>query len=406
MVKGHECTVRIIYLFGAGQGAFLSILLFVRPENRRANRLLAILLGIFALNLFELFLEEMGYYRVLPHILWSFTSAPFLYGPLIYLYAGTLTGRLPRFKPVYLLNFVPFFLHFATILPFYLQAGDLKIMAYDRYLVSGFPIHFKPLFTYSLKLLHYGLYLGLTVGIIARYRREMAEQYSELERLDLGWLKLLLIVNLVMIGIFLATVTGHGLELLTMSHGMTRLSYLWDTALIYTVGILAVRQAPIFNDYRRIVEPVEPPTPQPGEHAGSPLRTPPEPEPKVKYEKSRLDDHIADAYLAELTTYMTKEKPYRKSELCIKELAAAIGLTEHILSQVINGRAGMNFFTFVNNFRIEEAQRLLADPSRKEENILAAAFESGFKSKSHFNTLFKETTGLTPSAYRKKHAGR
>ncbi len=400
----------IIYLLGAGQGAFLSIQLFLRPENRRANRLLAVLLGIFALNLFELFLEEMGYYRQFPHMLWSFTSAPFLYGPLIFLYAGTLTGRFSRFKPIYLLNFIPFFLHFATILPFYLKTGDFKIAAYDHYLVSGFPTHFKPLFTYSLKLLHYALYLGLTLQLIARYRREMEEQYSELERLDLGWLKLLAIVNLAMIGIFLATVTGHGLEIITMTHGITRISYLWDTALIYIVGILAMRQAPIFNDYRRIIEPAttgrdeSTPLPDPplASH-DSPLTTH---EPKVKYEKSRLDDHIADAYLAELTTHMRTAKPYLNSELGIKELAAAIGLTEHVLSQVVNGRAGMNFFTFVNNFRIEEAQRLLADPSRKEENILAAAFESGFKSKSHFNTLFKKTTGLTPREFRRQKVGR
>jgi len=103
---------------------------------------------------------------------------------------------------------------------------------------------------------------------------------------------------------------------------------------------------------------------------------------------------------------MEKEKPYRNSELTIRELATAIGLTEHVLSQVINGRAGANFFTFVNNFRIEEAQRLLADPSRKEDNILAAAFESGFKSKSHFNTLFKKTTGLTPREFRRQKVGR
>ena len=187
-----------------------------------------------------------------------------------------------------------------------------------------------------------------------------------------------------------------------MTHGITRISYLWDTALIYTVGILAVRQAPIFNDYRRIISPE--PTPAPRVPV-SPVEETPSEE-KVKYEKSRLDDHIADAYLAELTAYMTKEKPYRNSELTIRELAAAIGLTEHVLSQVINGCVGANFFTFVNNFRIEEAKRLLADPSRRDENILAAAFDAGFKSKSHFNTLFKETTRLTPSAYRKKHAGR
>ncbi|MDE5450303.1 helix-turn-helix domain-containing protein, partial [Elizabethkingia meningoseptica] len=43
---------------------------------------------------------------------------------------------------------------------------------------------------------------------------------------------------------------------------------------------------------------------------------------------------------------------------------------------------------------------LSGDPSKKF-SILGIAFESGFNSKTSFNTIFKKTMGITPSEFRK-----
>ncbi|HDR67474.1 MAG TPA: helix-turn-helix domain-containing protein, partial [Bacteroidaceae bacterium] len=52
-----------------------------------------------------------------------------------------------------------------------------------------------------------------------------------------------------------------------------------------------------------------------------------------------------------------------------------------------------------NDYRVEEVKKRLQDPKFKHLTILAIAYESGFNSKSSFNTIFKERTGLTPSDY-------
>ncbi|MCD4696832.1 MAG: helix-turn-helix domain-containing protein [Bacteroidales bacterium] len=55
----------------------------------------------------------------------------------------------------------------------------------------------------------------------------------------------------------------------------------------------------------------------------------------------------------------------------------------------------------VNNYRVEEVKRLMAEGKHEHYTLLAIALEAGFNSKSSFNRIFKEFTGSTPSHYKK-----
>ena len=50
-------------------------------------------------------------------------------------------------------------------------------------------------------------------------------------------------------------------------------------------------------------------------------------------------------------------------------------------------------------YRVEEVKQRLKDSKYKNFTILAIAYDSGFNSKSAFNTIFKDLTGMTPSQY-------
>ncbi len=60
---------------------------------------------------------------------------------------------------------------------------------------------------------------------------------------------------------------------------------------------------------------------------------------------------------------------------------------------------GKTFTTFVNDFRVLHACKLLSESNMSISEI---CFESGFNNSSHFNRLFKNTTGKTPLAYREE----
>ena len=76
------------------------------------------------------------------------------------------------------------------------------------------------------------------------------------------------------------------------------------------------------------------------------------------------------------------------------------------LSQALNGVLGVSFSDFVNGYRVDEAKRLLRDPARQDDTILAVLYDAGFNSKSAFNRVFKLRTGETPSSYRRSAAKR
>jgi AraC-like DNA-binding protein len=110
-------------------------------------------------------------------------------------------------------------------------------------------------------------------------------------------------------------------------------------------------------------------------------------------------------YAQRLKELMEHEKRYRQSGLTLKDLADALSISAHQLSQVLNQHLETNFYDFVNRYRVEEVKAELANPHKKHLTILALALDAGFDSKTTFNAVFKKHTGLTPSAYKKQQRG-
>lgn len=99
--------------------------------------------------------------------------------------------------------------------------------------------------------------------------------------------------------------------------------------------------------------------------------------------------------------FMAEHKPYLDYELSLEKLAHQLSLGEKELSILINQHLGKHFFDFVNEYRIEDAKTLLADPVQSKKTVLEILYQVGFNSKSSFYTAFKKQTGLTPTRYRK-----
>lgn len=93
----------------------------------------------------------------------------------------------------------------------------------------------------------------------------------------------------------------------------------------------------------------------------------------------------AKRYKKEILTYMDLEKPYKDGEIRLDNLARELSIHPNHLSQVLNDMIGKNFFEFINDYRVEEAKKILSDPSKKDYKVLRVAFESGFNNKTSFN---------------------
>jgi AraC-like DNA-binding protein len=125
-----------------------------------------------------------------------------------------------------------------------------------------------------------------------------------------------------------------------------------------------------------------------------------------KYARSGLKKKDVDRYISKISKYMVIEKPYLNRELTIYDLASQLKIPRHFISEVINEHMGKNFYNLINDYRVEEVKQRIVDPAYRNLTILAIAYDSGFNSKSSFNTIFKEKTGMTPSEYQKSVTSR
>ena len=129
----------------------------------------------------------------------------------------------------------------------------------------------------------------------------------------------------------------------------------------------------------------------------------PEGNPDPKYERSGLKNRDARQYLNQLLKYMEEKKPYLDVDLSIHDMSDELEIPRHYLTQVINGMLGKNFYTFINEYRIKEVKKLLVDEDYAKFTLTSIAYESGFNSKSSFNSVFKSATGMTPSQFKDVH---
>jgi DNA-binding LacI/PurR family transcriptional regulator/AraC-like DNA-binding protein len=125
-----------------------------------------------------------------------------------------------------------------------------------------------------------------------------------------------------------------------------------------------------------------------------------------KYLKCGLPDRKAKQYYKRLLDFIDNEEIYKNPDLTLPDLAAELYISRNHLSRIINVFAGVNFYDFINMYRITEAKRILSDPGAAHINILNIAFEAGFKSKSTFNKIFKKFTAATPKEFRRENTGK
>lgn len=118
-----------------------------------------------------------------------------------------------------------------------------------------------------------------------------------------------------------------------------------------------------------------------------------------KYSQSKLSNSDLDRLKEQLENIMVSKKPYLNRKLLKAELAEMLGINNPELARLLNERIGMNFFDFVNYYRIKEFIALVRTDKAQHLTFFGLAQEVGFNSKTTFNKSFKNLIGVSPSQY-------
>ncbi|TAE40256.1 MAG: AraC family transcriptional regulator [Runella slithyformis] len=116
-----------------------------------------------------------------------------------------------------------------------------------------------------------------------------------------------------------------------------------------------------------------------------------------KYTDKKLNEGDARLMMGKLEKVMQEKEIFKNPNLKLNDLAKEINVSGHQLSQLLNDNLEKNFTLFINEYRINEACKILS--TKPNLTIEAIGDEVGFNSKSTFFATFKKIKGMTPNLY-------
>jgi AraC-like DNA-binding protein len=304
-----------------------------------------------------------------------------------------ITGSEVEFHSLSAVRFVqfltPLFFYFSVLFytnpSFKFRITDLKFLLFPlAFLIClgcvalGYDSPFEYL-SIILILVQALFYTGLSYITIRKHQRKIQQFSSNTEGIDLNWLEYIILVVFIVNIIYV---------IYNLFYDPQSLNFFINTVfllVIYFVGYYSLKQKEIY--------PLE-------EKQREELISIDEGSDSEEVKRKLISDEELLKIRTNLENMMENQKPYLDSELNLIKLAEMLSVSTHHLSYVINTGFGKNFFQYVNEFRVEHAKKLLKEPNSKL-SILGIAYESGFNSKTSFNTTFKKLTGQTPSEFKK-----
>ena len=297
----------------------------------------------------------------------------FAIAPALYLAVHQLISANKVFKAKSLFHFIPVAVFLVYMLPFILKTGSVF-----WYLDISSPF-LKQWFTVLISVFVKGqllVYWALSFYDLYCHQKNIRQINADLGGINLKWLQGLLLAVAAMLFAWYAS-------------GWFKMS--WVTLyspLIYLAGVLIagyflLAQKEVYSFDRSELDEVD--------EVINPV--------KNDSTGKRLSDEVLQGYKEKVLTTMQRERVYLNSELNLPELAAIVDVSTNDLSYVLNTGLNMNFFQFLNSYRVKEAQRLMLSSDSKYLNMLGIAYSSGFNSKTTFNTCFKKETGFSPSQF-------
>lgn len=387
--------MELIFLFGTVQSFFLSLLIFSKKRKSAGDYVLGAWLIFLGLHLMDSYFHFSGLAWRYPHLIGLGHTFPILHGPFLFVYVLVMISETGRFKVAYLIHGIPFFAStLFLLLDFFFMNAPEKLVFLNRQLVH-LTSPYRVIWIFKVFL--GPVYVIGSLVKLNEHKKNMAGRFSYSEHVNLTWLKFVVIGLGVVWFMVLATVSLR-LFFRSMTFVMgDYVIYLSLTAVIFFLGYFGFRQRGIYTD--EFIESKYSGNSGPNGANGAAERRVEE-----RYRKSGLDSDTAKNHLHDLRVYMEKEKPFLNGKLNLRDVADHLGISTNHLSQVINGQAGMSFFDFVNQYRVDEVLACLADPRKRQLKLIAIAFDCGFNSKSSFNSIFKKKAGLTPTQYVKNYS--
>ena len=274
------------------------------------------------------------------------------YGPVYYMYTKSLiveTSNLKKFS----LHLIPAFM--AMLLSVFFG----KLLAN---FIDGIGL---------VVTLHFIVYLFISLALLFKYREQLKKTTSSFYNISLFWLEIMIYLQLTTIVVMLLE---NYFQSTIATNTFILIIYILTLILIHCFYYLGLKQLRLFRGFKE-------------ENVIT-----------VIPKGYAIPEEVFNSYLNKLNTYFEKEKPYLEFDISLKDISDKLAISPRNLSHVINKEFKRNFYDFINHYRLELVKQNL---QASEKPIKEIMYDSGFSNKATFNSIFKKSTGLTPTQFRR-----
>ena len=119
--------------------------------------------------------------------------------------------------------------------------------------------------------------------------------------------------------------------------------------------------------------------------------------------RSLVSPGLMDELEEKINNIIIIQKKFKDKNYSAKQLAEDLNTNTRYISAVVNVRFHVNYTSYVNKFRIQEAMSLLVDRRYQDLNMEDISDMVGFSNRQSFYASFYKINGITPREYRMKH---
>ena len=119
--------------------------------------------------------------------------------------------------------------------------------------------------------------------------------------------------------------------------------------------------------------------------------------------RSLVSPGLMDELEEKINNIIIIQKKFKDKNYSAKQLAEDLNTNTRYISAVVNVRFHVNYTSYVNKFRIQEAMSLLVDRRYQDLNMEDISDMVGFSTRQSFYASFYKINGITPREYRMKH---
>ena len=344
------------------QAVFVFSYLLVFKERKPSLVFFGLFLITYSIPNVSYLLNSFGLREMYPSVRFLPIGFYFACMPLFYLYTKSLLEKVQPKETFICL--IPAIIDFILYTVLFFLPYELSSQLHKDY--------------YGFLLIWYGVFLNvfslffvyLTLQKIFKYHKKYLHFFSNTQKTNLHWIS---IISYLLLFVYVFQLSSLLFEIKDSNNIVYLIDSVISLVVIYWISIFGIRQSHIPKEYEVFVQ-----------------------------SKVSTDANINEQEYEKIVDLLNESGIYKNSNLTVVELAEKLGMHPKKVSQIINQFANKNFNHFINEFRVNEAKRLLSSPSYDQLTIEAVYKDAGFNSKSVFNTVFKEYTGHTPTAFKKE----